>query len=51
MVPRIGSGVWGSLSASILVFAVELKLTGYVLTTAFPTKAEVEFNKFPLDVR
>ncbi|KAI0212798.1 hypothetical protein LSAT2_002240, partial [Lamellibrachia satsuma] len=51
VVPRIGSSVWGSVGVSILVLRAELRLTGYLLTTSFPTIVTIEFKKFPLEVR
>ena len=49
--PQIGSSVSGSVGVSLGPFVAELRLTGYVLTTSFPTKIIIEFNKFPLEVR
>ncbi|KAI0241220.1 hypothetical protein LSAT2_032838 [Lamellibrachia satsuma] len=49
--PQIGSSVSGSVGVSLWIFTAELRLTGYLLTTSFPTKIIVEFNKFPLAVR
>ena len=49
--PRLGSSVWGSVGVTVLVLRAELRLTGYLLTTSFPTTVTVEFKKFPLEVR
>ncbi|XP_019614832.1 PREDICTED: uncharacterized protein LOC109462715, partial [Branchiostoma belcheri] len=48
--PQIGAMVSGELNVNLFLFKAGLKLTGYLLTTKFPTKAEVGFSKFPLDV-
>ncbi|XP_078660674.1 uncharacterized protein LOC144905141 [Branchiostoma floridae x Branchiostoma belcheri] len=48
--PQIGAMVSGELNVNFLLFKAGLKLTGYLLTTKLPTKAEVGFSKFPLDV-
>ncbi|XP_066264364.1 uncharacterized protein [Branchiostoma lanceolatum] len=48
--PQIGAMVSGALNINLFLFKAGLKLTGYLLTTKLPTKAEVGFSKFPLDV-
>ncbi|XP_078620549.1 uncharacterized protein LOC144887293 isoform X2 [Branchiostoma floridae x Branchiostoma japonicum] len=48
--PQLGAYVSGELSINLFLFKAGLKLIGYLLTTKFPTKAEVGFSKFPLDV-
>ena len=49
--PLIGSSAFGALGVNLLLFKAELRLTAYVLTTSFPTRADVYFSKFPLDVK
>ncbi|KAI8516766.1 hypothetical protein Bbelb_053470 [Branchiostoma belcheri] len=48
--PDVSAVVEASVGVSILLIAGELQLKGYILTTAFPTTAEVTFDKFPLNV-
>ncbi|XP_078575735.1 uncharacterized protein LOC144861639 [Branchiostoma floridae x Branchiostoma japonicum] len=48
--PTLGVQAWGGLGISILFFEARLQIRGYIMTTSFPTKAELQFNKFPLDV-
>ncbi|XP_070573744.1 uncharacterized protein [Ptychodera flava] len=49
--PAISAAMWGSLGVWIPLFAVEMKITGYLITASFPTQAELQFNKFPLELR
>ena len=49
--PRIGSSVSGHVELSVYVLKAELRLTGYLITTSFPTTATIEFKKFPFEVR
>ena len=49
--PQIGTSAFGALGISIYVFKAELLLRAYICTTAFPTKAEIKFGKFPLDIK
>ncbi|CAH1249045.1 SELE [Branchiostoma lanceolatum] len=49
-VPQLGAYVSGELSINLFLFKAGIKLIGYLLTTKFPTKAEIGFAKFPLDV-
>ena len=51
IIPRFGSTVFGSVGLSWYFISAELRLTGFLLTTSFPTTITVEFNKFPLEVR
>ncbi|XP_019624877.1 PREDICTED: uncharacterized protein LOC109470382 isoform X2 [Branchiostoma belcheri] len=48
--PSVGCQVWGSLTVWLGLFEGRLQITGYVMTTSFPCKAELQFTKFPLDV-
>ncbi|XP_070572594.1 uncharacterized protein [Ptychodera flava] len=48
--PQIGAQVYGYLGIWLFLLFGELRLTGYLLTVNFPTKAEVQFDHFPLDV-
>ncbi|XP_035668224.1 uncharacterized protein LOC118410558 isoform X2 [Branchiostoma floridae] len=49
--PKAGAIVGAGLRVQFLALVGELKLTGHILTTDFPTRAEIAFNKFPLNVR
>jgi len=51
LVPQLGSSVWGSLGLSVGPLTAELRLIGDLLTSTFPIKITIEFNKFPLDIR
>ncbi|XP_070574642.1 uncharacterized protein [Ptychodera flava] len=48
--PEMGASVWGSLAIGIPMFYAELRLTGYLMTTGFPTQAQLQFDSFPIDV-
>eukprot|EP00058_Branchiostoma_floridae_P003025 XP_002588513.1 hypothetical protein BRAFLDRAFT_79466 [Branchiostoma floridae] len=48
--PQVGATVYASLGISLLILSAELQLKGYVLTTDFPTRAEIQFSKFPLNI-
>ncbi|XP_066289112.1 uncharacterized protein [Branchiostoma lanceolatum] len=48
--PQVGAVVTASLGINLLLLMAELQLKGHVLTTDFPTRAEIEFTKFPLNV-
>ncbi|XP_076086943.1 uncharacterized protein LOC143057517 [Mytilus galloprovincialis] len=41
---------YGELSIGILVLHASLRLEGHVVDVKFPTRGELAFNKFPLDV-
>ncbi|XP_070573951.1 uncharacterized protein [Ptychodera flava] len=49
--PDMGCYVWGSLAIGIPIFYAELRLTGHLMTTGFPSRAEVKFDSFPLGTR
>ena len=49
--PGVGASVYGAVGVRIFFLTAELRLTGYLLETYFPTKATIKFQKFPLDVR
>ena len=49
--PQIGSSAFGELGVTLWAFRAGLRLTAYILTVSFPTKADIYFSKFPLDVR
>ncbi|XP_070573548.1 uncharacterized protein [Ptychodera flava] len=46
--PEAGAAVYGVLGVGIPFFTAELHLTGHIMSTAFPSQATVQFNKFPL---
>ncbi|XP_077996023.1 uncharacterized protein LOC144449370 [Glandiceps talaboti] len=48
--PELGCYVWGSLAIGIPMFYAELRLIGYLMTTAFPIQAQLGFSSFPLDI-
>ena len=48
--PYGGLMVWGELGIGAALYG-KLRLEGFIMDIGFPTKAEVTFNKFPLDVR
>ncbi|XP_078695733.1 uncharacterized protein LOC144924478 [Branchiostoma floridae x Branchiostoma belcheri] len=48
--PQVGAVVTASLGIGLLILSAELQLKGHVLTTDFPTRAEIAFTKFPLQV-
>ncbi|CAH1239174.1 HEG1 [Branchiostoma lanceolatum] len=48
--PGVGAIVSASLGIGTLLLSAELRLIGHVLTTDFPTRAEIAFSKFPLNV-
>ena len=47
----IGVVATGSIGVGIGPFEVNVILDGYLLGTEFPTKLEVGFDKFPVDVK
>ncbi|CAH1802680.1 unnamed protein product [Owenia fusiformis] len=47
--PMLGAKVKGSLDVGIKVLRAEVKITGDLMTTSFPTRAGIGFSKFPLD--
>ena len=48
--PKGGLHVYGSLRICFGPLCAEIRLTGFIMTMSFPTKAEVAFSKFPLEV-
>jgi hypothetical protein len=50
IIPFGGIKAFGSVAICYSLLCGKLRLDGYVLDTRFPSKAEVAFNKFPLDV-
>ncbi|KAK6174798.1 hypothetical protein SNE40_013376 [Patella caerulea] len=40
---------YGELNIGFILYA-GLRLEGYIMTTSFPTRAEIGFSKFPLDI-
>ncbi|XP_078616233.1 uncharacterized protein LOC144884654 [Branchiostoma floridae x Branchiostoma japonicum] len=48
--PGVGAIVTASLGIGTVLLSAELQLKGYVLTTDFPTRAEIAFTKFPLNI-
>ncbi|XP_066275501.1 uncharacterized protein [Branchiostoma lanceolatum] len=48
--PQVGAIVAGSLGIGTPLLSAELQLKGHLLTTNFPTRAEITFTKFPLNV-
>ena len=50
IIPFGGVKAFGSVAICYGLLCGKLRLDGYVLDTRFPSKAEVAFNKFPLDV-
>jgi hypothetical protein len=50
VIPFGGVSAYGSVAICFWVLCGKLRLDGYVLDARFPSKAEVAFNKFPLDV-
>ncbi|KAK6192291.1 hypothetical protein SNE40_003784 [Patella caerulea] len=48
-VPYGGLMTTGEISLGFIIYA-SLRLEGYILTTSFPTRAEIGFSKFPLDI-
>lgn len=49
--PYGGLMAWGELGVGVVALFGKLKLVGFVMDAGFPTKAEVTFDKFPLDVK
>ena len=49
--PQIGSEVFAEVTINIVVAEGGVRIEGKVLTIIFPAKAEIEFNKFPLDCK
>jgi hypothetical protein len=50
IIPFGGVKAYGSAAICFWLLCGKLRLEGFVLDTRFPSKAEVAFNKFPLDV-
>ena len=50
IIPFGGVKAFGSVAICYGLLCGKLKLDGYVLDARFPSKAEVAFDKFPLDV-
>ena len=48
LIPWGAVDIWGMLSAQILMFLVQIELTGRILQTKVPVTATVGFQKFPL---
>lgn len=48
--PYGGVSVWGELGIGLLLYG-KLRLEGNIMDMGFPTTAEIEFKKFPLDVQ
>ncbi|KAI8487517.1 hypothetical protein Bbelb_347510 [Branchiostoma belcheri] len=48
--PQVGAIVSASLGVWLLLLSAELRLDGHVLTTDFPTRAEIGFSKFPMTI-
>eukprot|EP00058_Branchiostoma_floridae_P003027 XP_002588515.1 hypothetical protein BRAFLDRAFT_79470 [Branchiostoma floridae] len=48
--PDVSAVVEASVGVSLLLISGELQLKGYILKTAFPSAAEITFDKFPLNV-
>lgn len=48
--PHASVLAYGELSIGILVLHASLRLEGHVVDVKFPTRGELAFNKFPLDV-
>ena len=49
--PHLGAAAFGELGITFLMFKAGLRLTAFILTTTFPTKAEITFNKFPIGLK
>ncbi|XP_061168902.1 uncharacterized protein LOC133178171 [Saccostrea echinata] len=49
--PLVLAKAWGGAFVQFFMFKAGIKLTGYLLNTEFPIRAEISYNKFPLDVR
>ena len=47
--PYAGIRVWGGASIGFVLYA-EVRLTGYILDTRFPTYAELDFSRFPINL-
>jgi hypothetical protein len=50
IIPFGGIKAYGSVAICYFGLCGKLILDGYILDARFPSKAEVAFNKFPLDV-
>lgn len=48
--PYAGLTIYGKLQLCIFGFCGQLQLTGKIMELRFPSKAEVSFNKFPINV-
>lgn len=48
--PYAGLTVWGEFGLGFLVIFGKLRLEGMIMELRFPSRAEIAFNKFPLDV-
>nr|XP_006817933.1 PREDICTED: uncharacterized protein LOC100377080 [Saccoglossus kowalevskii] len=48
--PQIGAQIYGYLGINLYVLTAELRMTGYLMTISFPTKAQIQFDHFPIDV-
>ncbi|XP_077992165.1 uncharacterized protein LOC144446291 [Glandiceps talaboti] len=48
--PQVGAQAYGHLGIWLFVLFGELRLTGYIMQTTFPTRAEVQYDHFPIEV-
>ena len=48
--PKGSVNAYGGVGICFGPLCAELRLNGYIMDVTFPTVAEVEFSKFPLDV-
>ena len=48
--PYAGLTVWGEFGLGFLFIFGKLRLEGMIMELRFPSRAEIAFNKFPLDV-
>lgn len=48
--PYAGLTVSGEVGLCVLVICGQLQVRGMIMELRFPTRAEISFNKFPIDV-
>lgn len=48
--PYVGIKVRGYLAVGFILYG-RLELTGYICQTSLPSRAEIGFSKFPLDLQ
>ncbi|CAH1794764.1 unnamed protein product [Owenia fusiformis] len=48
--PTMGSYVRGAIEVGLVFIYTKVRITGYLMTTSFPTRVGLGYSKFPLDV-